>query len=38
MLNEELAKISIQAEDFKVRSHANDILILFDDEIEDGHS
>lgn len=36
ILKEELERL-VKAEGFKV-SHANDILILFDDEIEDGHS
>ena len=36
ILKEELERL-VKTEDFKV-SHANDILILFDDEIEDGHS
>jgi len=35
-LKQELEKL-VKAEGFKV-THANDILILFDDEIEDGHS
>jgi len=36
ILKEELQRL-VKAEGFKV-SHANDILILFDDEIEDGHT
>ena len=36
ILKEELERL-VKVEGFKV-SHANDILILFDDEIEDGHS
>jgi len=36
ILKEELERL-VKTEGFKV-SHANDILILFDDEIEDGHS
>lgn len=35
-LKEELERL-VKTEGFKV-SHANDILELFDDEIEDGHS
>ena len=36
MLYEELQRL-VYNENFKL-DHANDILILFDDEIEDGHS
>tara|TARA_B100001939_G_C16855688_1_gene579501 strand:- start:659 stop:853 length:195 start_codon:yes stop_codon:yes gene_type:complete len=36
MLKEELQRLVYQ-ENFKL-DYANDILILFDDEIEDGHS